>query len=178
LRTLTYYVAASLDGYIADPDGGYGDFPFDDDFAARFVASLARFDAVVMGRATWEVGVRVGVTNPYPFLDIDKVVISTTLAASPDPAVRVAADPVAELARMKAATGGPIWLCGGSKLAGTLLGAGLLDELEVKQSPVLLGDGIPLFPRARRTTPLRPVSSELHEPTGIRTTRFVPVATR
>lgn len=172
MRTLTYLVAASLDGFIADPGGGFDDFHFDDDFAQRFVASLDRFDAVVMGRETWEVGARQGVTNPYPFLDIDKVLVSTTLTDPPDPAVRVTADPVGEVARMKAADGGPIWLCGGSRLAGTLLDAGLLDELVVKHNPVLLGDGIPLFPRERRTTRLIPVGSEHHDRTGIRTTTY------
>ena len=71
---------------------------------------------------------------------------------------------------MKAASGGPIWLCGGGRLARTLLDAGLLDELVLKRNPFLLGDGVPVLARQHRPVRLRPGSSELHEPTGIRTT--------
>lgn len=171
-RTLTYYVAVSLDGYIAAPDGTFDDFSGDEDFAASFLADLDRFDAVVMGRATWQVGADLGFPNPYPFLDIDKVVASTTLG-DVDPAVRVVRDGVAEVTRMKQADGGPIWLCGGGRLAADLLSAGLVDEVVVKHNPVLLGDGIGLFgPPRRATTQLRPVSSRLHAASGVRTTTY------
>lgn len=171
-RTLSYHVATSLDGYIAAPDGTFDDFVDDADFSARFLASLDRYDAVVMGRSTWQVGADLGTPNPFPFLDIDKVVASRSLAEV-DPAVRVVDDGVAEVARMKAADGGPIWLCGGGDLAAQLLDHGLVDEVVVKHNPVLLGDGIGLFgPPSRRTTRLRTRASTLHEASGIRTTTY------
>ncbi|MEE8599717.1 dihydrofolate reductase family protein [Euzebya tangerina] len=176
MRTLSYTVAVSLDGYIARPDGDFSDFPFDDDFAAQFLQSLNRFDAIVMGRSTWEVGADQGVTNPYPFLDVDKVLVSTTMVDSPDPAVRLTADPVAEVTRMKQEAGGPIWLCGGSQLATTLLEAGLIDEIVLKHNPVLLRAGIPLLRPGGAVRHARHTGSEVHAATGIRTSSYELIA--
>ena len=52
MRKVRYSVAATLDGFIADADGGYDWIIMDDsiDFAAMF----AEFDTFVMGRKTWE----------------------------------------------------------------------------------------------------------------------------
>ncbi len=144
MRAMIYYVAASLDGFIAHPDGGFDSFPMGDHVPA-FFAALPAFGAVVMGRRTYEVGLKQGVTSPYPMIP-EQVVFSRTMTASPDPAVRlVADDAVGEVARLKAAEGGPVWLCGGAQLAGQLWRAGQIDEVWVKLNPVVLGAGIPLF---------------------------------
>ncbi len=172
MQPLVYLVAASIDGFIADPDGSFADFPHDDDFAASFLGSLDRFAAVVMGRATWQVGMDEGVANPFPWLEVDKLVVSTTMSTPPDPAVRVTADPVTEVRRMKQDATGPVWLCGGAVLARTLLDAGLVDVVEVKHNPILLGEGIPLFARAPGTVRLRPGAHELHRASGIRTVTY------
>jgi dihydrofolate reductase len=69
-------------------------------------------------------------------------VVSTTLPASPDPRVQVVAgDPVELVGRLKHRPGAGIWLAGGARLAGALLGE--IDELVIKRYPVVLGAGIP-----------------------------------
>lgn len=144
MRALIYYVAASLDGFIAHPDGRFDSFPMGDHVPA-FLAELPGFGAVLMGRRTYAVGLEHGVTSPYPMI-ADQIVFSRSLGQSPDPAVRVLAeDAVGAVRRLKAVEGGPIWLCGGAELAGHLRRAGLIDELWVKLNPLLLGAGLPLF---------------------------------
>ena len=49
------------------------------------------------------------------------------------------------VAAARARTDRPLWLVGGARLAQAMLGAGLVDELELALVPVLLGDGIRLF---------------------------------
>ncbi|QDV35555.1 dihydrofolate reductase family protein [Tautonia plasticadhaerens] len=54
MRRLVYYVASTLDGFIAHEDGSFGGFAWDDELVAEFRESLDSFDAVLMGRKTYE----------------------------------------------------------------------------------------------------------------------------
>jgi dihydrofolate reductase len=157
VRALTYYVGVSLDGYIAAPDGSFDFFPVEqavlDFIAAEYPETLpshvrahlgvtgpgTRFDAVVMGRATYAPALEVGITSPYAHLR--QYVVSTTLPASADPQVAVVSDPLALVRRLKQENGAGIWLAGGGRLAGALLDE--IDELVIKRYPVVVGTGIP-----------------------------------
>lgn len=161
MRELIYYVAATLDGFIARDDGSLGGFPMDDEFLAHLLEEFPEtipahlrapedtrdnkwFDSVLMGRKTYEVGLAVGVTNPYPTLE--QYLFSRTMEESPDERVELVSENAARRVEdLKQGTGRAIWLCGGADLAATLLEAGLIDKLIVKLNPVLFGSGIPLF---------------------------------
>ena len=160
MRKLTYYIAMSLDGFIAGPGGEFDFFGFEGDFAAAVLADFPetlpgpargplgiadsankRFDTVLMGRGTYEPGLAVGMTSPYP--QLRQFVFSRTLTGA-DPAVEVVADdPVGVVRRLKAEDGLGIWLCGGGKLAAQVRDE--IDEVILKINPVVLGAGIPLF---------------------------------
>jgi dihydrofolate reductase len=159
VRKLVYYVACSVDGFIARPDGSI-DFALSHgehfaDMIARYpeafpghlrgvlgvTAANQAFDTVLMGRATYEAGLAIGVTNPYPHLK--QYLFSRTIERSPDPNVElVRTDPASRVRALKGKPGMDIWLCGGSKLAGAVLSE--IDELILKINPVLIGSGIPL----------------------------------
>ncbi len=162
MRTLTYFVAITVDGFVAAPGGGDPSgsvFAVGPDYVDHLVthypetlpdgartalgvtAPATRFDTVLEGRRSYQVGLDAGVTNAYPHLR--HVVFSRTLE-SPDPTVEVtAADPVETVRQLKAAPGGGLWLVGGAELAGALYEE--IDELILKINPVALGSGIPLF---------------------------------
>ena len=158
MRSLVYYIAISADGFIADVDGGFDRFPMSGSHIDAIVAELPetlpgaarahfgltgarRFDTVLEGRATHEVGLRAGVPDAYPHLR--HLVFSSTLE-SVDPAVElVAGDPVGRVRELKAEAGRDIWLCGGGTLASSLLPE--IDEVVLKVNPLLFGRGIPLF---------------------------------
>lgn len=178
MRRLTYYVGTTLDGFIAGPqhevdlfevspamiDLISSDYP--ETLPTHVRAQLGvdatgtRFDTVVMGRGTYEPALQAGITSPYAHLE--QHVVSTTLGASPDPAVHVVpSDPVAAVRELKDADGGGIWLAGGGTLAGALLGE--IDELVLKLYPVVAGSGAPLLctsfsPTAFTLTEARPLS--------------------
>jgi dihydrofolate reductase len=171
VRSLVYYVASTLDGFIAREDGSFDCFLAEGEHFADLVRWFPetipghlrdglgideasqrnqRFDTVLMGRRTYEVGLNEGVTNPYPHLA--QYVFSHSLSASPDPAVTLVRDAPLETVRdMKARPGGDIWLCGGGALAAALLPE--IDEFLIKLHPVIIGAGIPLV--AGACTPLR-----------------------
>jgi dihydrofolate reductase len=160
MRNLVYYVACTVDGFIAREDGSFDCFLsegehfadlislFPETFPGHMRAALGvsgpnqRFDAVLMGRSTYAVGADHGFTNPYPSLQ--QYVVSSSMAASPDPAVTLVKGDPADLVRsLKRQPGRDIWLCGGGQLAASLVGE--IDQLILKVNPVIIGAGIPLF---------------------------------
>ncbi|WP_405474530.1 dihydrofolate reductase family protein [Paenarthrobacter ilicis] len=164
MRELVYYVAVSLDGYIAGPDGQFDSFPTEGDHMVaqveRFPDALptvaaeamgldqtqGMFDAVVMGWNTYAVGLPAGMTSPYQHLRQVVFSRSRTEADIPGehPNLQVTNEaPVDVLRRLKSQQGKSVWLCGGGQLATQL--AGEIDRLVLKRSPLLFGDGIPLF---------------------------------
>ncbi|RJO73381.1 dihydrofolate reductase [Nocardia panacis] len=162
MRKLTYYVAVSLDGYIAGPQGEYDFYPMCEDMTAWAVERYPEtvpthvrglfgmpldtpnkeFDTVLMGRGSYEPGLAAGTDSPYDHLR--QYVFSRTLAPIDNPRVRIVdADPVELVRELKNQEGLDIWLCGGGNLAGQLLGE--VDRLIIKSYPVLAGDGVRVF---------------------------------
>lgn len=160
MRKLTYFIGTSVDGYVAAADGTLAAFlPLPDGLIEFLVAEYpqtlpthlhtplgvtdlgSRFDAVVMGRGTYEPGLKEGVISPYAHLK--QYVVSSCLI-SPDPAVTViSSDPAEAVQRLKREPGGGIWLAGGGRLAAALLPE--IDELILKIYPFVLGIGIGMF---------------------------------
>lgn len=167
MRKLVYYIASTLDGFIAGPDGadpsGPGGFwPIPGDYlqhlageypetlpgpardALSITAEGTHFDTVVEGRKSYEIGLAAGIPDAFPHLR--HLVFSTTLTEAPAPAVElVAGDPVAKVRELKQEDGKDIWLVGGGELAGVLYTE--IDRLIIKLGPLTIGTGIPLFGR-------------------------------
>jgi dihydrofolate reductase len=147
MRSLVYSVAASLDGFIAGPQGEHDWIVFDPSF--DFAALWDRFDTLVMGRLTYEVAR----TRFKSLESMGKkiVVASTTLEPAQHPGISVvSADIPGAVVELKSQPGKDIWLMGGGALFRGLLDAGLVDTVEVAVVPVLLGSGVPLVPVGRR----------------------------
>jgi dihydrofolate reductase len=147
-KRLRYQVAASLDGFIAGPNGEYDWIVMDP--AIDFAALYKEFDTAVMGRKTYQMMTAQGGNGAMPGLQV--VVFSRTLPAATHRGVRIYNDdPRDVVAALKAKPGRDIWLFGGGSLFQSLLGAGLVDTVEVAVMPVLLGTGIPLLPPGAST---------------------------
>src|SRR4029079_13359961 len=120
-RRLRYQVAATLDGFIAGPNGEYDWIVMDP--SVDFAALYKEFDTVVMGRKTYEVSTAQGGHGAMPGLDV--VVFSRTFPPATYPGVRVTDDdPSAIVRELKAKRGRDIWLFGGGSLFRSLLDAG------------------------------------------------------
>lgn len=144
MKKLVYYVACSVDGYIAELDGSFDSFVNEGAHVTDYLESFNRFDTVLMGRNTYEVGVKMGTTNPYPMFD--SYVFSTSMEESPDEDVTLVKENVIELVEdLKKRDGKAIYLCGGGLLAVDLFNAQLIDEVVLKVNPILLGEGIHFF---------------------------------
>jgi dihydrofolate reductase len=145
MRPVRYNVAASLDGYIAGPNGAYDWIPLEP--AIDFHALFAGVDTVLLGRHSYELVRRDPAAATWP-ASARLIVFSTTLTQGDHPDVTiVATDAAAFVARLRAdERPGEIWLYGGGTLFASLLAAGQVDRVEVTVIPILLGGGIPLLP--------------------------------
>jgi dihydrofolate reductase len=158
VRELVYYVAVSLDGFIAAPDGSFAPLMRDGDHMDVLTTTYADaipahvltaigatapgtlFDTVIQGWNSYANAYDVGITRPYAHLR--EYVATRTRRDAPD-GVTYTADPVATVRELKAQDGLSIYLCGGGELAGSLLSE--IDRLILKRHPVAMGAGIPLF---------------------------------
>ncbi len=163
MRLVRYIAAMSLDGYIATPDGGY-DWIIKDptiDLGDQFKS----FDAMLVGRLTYEVMQAAEGAPQMPGMDI--YVFSRTLKPEDHPDVTIVSDDAeAAVAALRERPGKDIWLMGGGDLFRCLLGAGLVDAVDVAIIPVLLGGGIPLLPPPAKMTKLKLTDTKTY-PSGI-----------
>jgi dihydrofolate reductase len=112
-----------------------------------------------MGRATYEVGLKEGVTSPYP--QMKQYLFSRSLKQTPDPNVElVKTDAITAVRRLKESVGKDIWLCGGGELATALFPE--IDKLILRVNPILLGTGIPLFSGIVNETALELSNSKIY----------------
>jgi dihydrofolate reductase len=144
MRKVKYHVAVTVDGFIARHDGSFDYFPEHGDHIADYLEALESYGAVLMGRKTYEVGLKAGITDPYPHMK--SFVFSRTLKKSPNPRVEiVAGNPATFVRQLKEQSGKDIYMCGGGNLAAQLFRQGLIEELILKVNPVVLGWGTPLI---------------------------------
>ena len=167
MRKLIYYVATSLDGFIAQNDGAFDGFVPEGEHVTDYLESFGRFDTVLMGRKTYDVGLKMGKTNPYPMFE--SYVFSRSMEESPDEQVTLVKENAMEIIGKlkKTESDKPIYLCGGGDLAAQCLSAGLIDELIVKLNPFLMGTGIPLFTRDISQTQLELIKSIAYSNNGV-----------
>jgi dihydrofolate reductase len=147
MRRIILYIAASLDGYIARPDGNIDwltdkkyNIP-DEDFG--YTAFLQTIDTTLMGNTTYQQVL--GFDTPFPYSDLKNYVFSRSAHADTEHATYVKDNPVEFIEQLKEQPGKDIWLIGGGQLNSLVLNAGLLDEIILTYIPIILGQGIRLF---------------------------------
>lgn len=175
MRKLVYYVGTSLDGYIAGPNQEIDFYPVSDRMVnwinERYPETLPThlrkalgfdgvenkaFDTLVMGRGTFEPAL--AIPSTHPFAHLREYVVSSTLRVD-DPSVDVVDDPIPLVHRLKAEDSElDIWLCGGGKLAASVLPE--IDEMIIKSYPVVAGAGVSMFAGGFDPTLFRPTRRE------------------
>jgi dihydrofolate reductase len=180
MREITYYVACSVDSFIAHTDGSHDGFSQDSEYFADLFASFPEtvpshlrdamgihsenkcFDVVLMGRKTYEIGLKDGIASPYSHMK--QYLFSRSIKVSPDQNVELVTEDAIELVTgLKGEAGKGIWLCGGADLATTLFTNQLIDRLILKVNPFLMGAGIPLFAGAIEQTALELTNRKIYD---------------
>lgn len=149
------YIAMSLDGYIARPDGAVdwlasveGDGG--DNGYAKFYDSVG---TVIMGRLTYEEVLKL--SDVFPYQGKPCYILSRS-EQLPSPHVIFTDENISELiSRVKPSSEGDIWLVGGGQMVGAFLEKNILDKIQVAIIPTVIGEGIPLFPPGMVETSLK-----------------------
>jgi dihydrofolate reductase len=169
-----YYCAATLDGYIADPDDGLGWlFGYDGSYEAddaepgpmaeggSYESFYEDVGALVSGSTTYEFVLdHLGDDSSWPYKGKPCWVLSSRDLPVPEGDgidVRIADAQVSDLQdEMMAAAGGRnLWVVGGGNVASQYADAGLLDELHLTVVPVIIGAGKALFDRPLPGGPMK-----------------------
>jgi dihydrofolate reductase len=177
-RPVILLITTSLDGFIADLDGGVEWLLApSDDVPADYLALIRSIDCLVMGSATYETSlVLKGGTEVFSGREVYVFTSRDDLPAHPN-VTFVHGDATDFTRSLRAGSGGAIWLFGGGRLATALSDAGLVDEYFIAVQPVLLGDGIPLWVTPHGRTALELTSARAW-PDGIAELRYRPAKPR
>jgi dihydrofolate reductase len=162
------YIATSLDGFIAKPDGDiewlhnaeYGPM---DDGGLSYEQFISGIDAIVMGRNTFD---KVLEFDPWPYEGTTVVVLTNRPFDIPgelqEKVITASGEPehvIQELARKGFRN---LYIDGGLTIQ-RFLAAGLIDEITITQIPIILGDGIPLFGKLDKEIPLKLIDSTTYK---------------
>ena len=154
-----YYVASSLDGFIATEDHNldwllaFGFEAFQDHYD-KFLAGVG---SLVMGSTTYR-WVRRQEPDSWAYGTMPcQVLTHGSLQAPPGSGVRFSSGDISRICAdaVRDAAGRNVWVMGGGDVAAQFAEAGLLDEIRVTYLPVALGAGRPLLPVSTPTAPMR-----------------------
>ncbi|WP_217134808.1 dihydrofolate reductase family protein [Streptomyces sp. AC558_RSS880] len=171
MRSVTYSMSVSLDGYIVGPDGGFDWTTPDEDVFRFWIDEIREVGVHLLGRRLYETMLYWETADQDPSLDdsmrewtalwkpLPKVVFSTTLSAVQGNARLASSGLAEEIERLRAEPGEGDIAIGGATLAAEAAAAGLIDEYRAMVYPVLLGGGIPFFPRRERRVDLELVET-------------------
>ncbi len=158
MRKLFSFMAISVDGYHADPSGTAEWQTFGSEFADYSVEQLDEVDTLVFGRTTYEGLAAYWTSDSGADFDpriaermngLTKLVVSTSLTSVTWSGSELAS--VEEIAAYKETPGKDLAVLGSSTLVGSLLEAGLIDELRLMINPVLLTAGAKVFEQVGAT---------------------------
>ena len=153
MRKIIYYVASSIDGFIAGPHDDISGFVGQGNGVEKYLNDLQQFDTVIMGRNTYEFGYEFGLKPGKPaYPHMRHYIFSTSLVFTDrDPNVHIKKIDIGEVVKIRTQPGTDIYLCGGGQFAGWLLDHKQIDVLKIKLNPLVLGQGVKMFGNSKST---------------------------
>ena len=171
MRSVTYSMGVSLDGYIVGPDGSFDWTPPDEEVFRSWIDEIRLVGVHLLGRRLYETMLYWETADQDPSLDdarlewaglwkpLPKVVFSTTLSAVQGNARLASGGLTEEIERLRAEPGEGDIAIGGATLAAEAAALDLIDEYRARVYPVLVGGGIPFFPQRERRVDLELVET-------------------
>ncbi|WP_028800204.1 dihydrofolate reductase family protein [Streptomyces sp. 142MFCol3.1] len=171
MRSVTYSMNVSLDGYIVGPDGDFDWTGPDEEIFRSWIDEIREVGVHLLGRRLYETMLYWETADEDPSLDdstlewaalwkpLPKVVFSRTLSAVQGNARLATGGLAGEIERLRAEPGEGDIAIGGATLAAEAAALDLIDEYRIRVHPVLVGGGIPFFPQHERRADLELVET-------------------
>ena len=144
MKKLKLYITASLDGYIAPPDGDLDwliHYPVPS--KEEHKSFLNSVDTVILGGITYSCMHYMDIIWPYK--DYTTYVVTRNPITEKENVNYITTNVIETITQLKQEKGKDIWLVGGGELTSLLHRNKLIDEIIVTQISEILGKGIPLF---------------------------------
>lgn len=164
MKKIILYIATSLDGRIAEPDGGFeflSDYPITEEMNYGYKEFMTSIDTIIMGGRSWREMDAMDAMGNYK--DKAVYVVSRNDWGAKKNVSFITENVIERIAALRAEAGKDIWLFGGGKLVSMLLAADLVDEMQIAYIPVILGKGIPLFPEQPKESKWKITGSKVYE---------------
>lgn len=148
MKKIKLYIAASVDGYIARSNGDLDwltEFPNSEKTDYKYQSFFYSIDTVIMGGRTYLDIMSMDVVWPYK--DKTTYIITRNPINVKDNIHFISENIIKTISDLQKMEGKDIWLVGGGEIISMLLNNELIDEMIITTIPVILGNGIPLFPK-------------------------------
>lgn len=165
MSKIVYYVASSIDGYIAGENDDISMFSQSGDAVDKYLSDLEDFKTVIMGRRTYEFGYQFGLIPGQPaYKHMEHYIFSDTLnIENLAKTVHIEKKSINRVIEIKNSSKNDIYLCGGGEFAGWLLENGLIDQLKLKLNPIILNCGIHIFGKSKMKAKLELCKTDLYK---------------
>lgn len=163
MRKVTLFIAMSLDGYIADKDGGVdwlNGQEEDGENMDTYSEFIKTIDTIIMGWNTYHQ--LTSELSPEEWIYPEQVsfVITHREILSTERIRFTSESPCDLVKRLREEEGNGIWICGGASIVRQLMETDLIDTLHISVIPTLLGDGVRLFGPLEKEQKLRLVKTQ------------------
>jgi len=163
------YIATSIDGFIARPDGNLdwltsfpqpksGDYGYND--------LLNNISIIVMGRKTYDEIIAFGIEWPYAENNTYVVTKNKSYKTTTPNTYALNENLGSFIKNQKIKSEKDIWLVGGGSLVTAFINENLLDKMIISKVPIVLGEGIPLFAHKPKETSWKLKNTQVFE-TGL-----------
>ncbi|WP_255495529.1 dihydrofolate reductase family protein [Dysgonomonas sp. 521] len=147
MKKIILYIASSIDGRIAEPDGGIewlSEFPITEEMNYGYKEFMDSTDTIIMGGRSWRELSNMDAMGAYA--DKTVYVVSRHDWGEKGNVKFITKNVIEHILDLRNEPGKDIWLFGGGELVSMLLAAELVDEMQITYIPVILGKGVSLFP--------------------------------
>ncbi len=164
MRKVVLFIAMSLDGYVANSDGGVewlqgqeSEGPMPDTYE-KFIKTI---DTVILGYKTYNQIITELSPDVWPYEGMKSYIITRRDIENSE-GIEKADKPLVQLVEeLKNEEGKDIWICGGASIADQLVKANLIDRYQISVIPVLLGEGVRMFSTIADTINLRLINTDI-----------------
>lgn len=165
MRKVSLFIAMSLDGYIADSEGGVnwlsgqGDDSENIDSYSEFVKDI---DTILMGRNTYHQLITELSPDVWVYDDFITYVITHEEDVSSEKIIFANKNPGDLIKKLKKQHGKGIWVCGGADIVQQLVNENLIDIYYITVIPTILGSGIRLFENGKDEIKLKLIHTQTY----------------